>query len=243
MSEQIIRRFHPLTEHPNEFVGMTDARYGDYVRYSDVADHLASREADKAEIGRLRELVYVPGQWRCAKCNLTITRTVMSAATGQMHADHEPASCPNGCGPLWQITERDERRDAQRSFIDQFDELHQAKARIAELESVLSDLKVKQADSLVNTDQFVDANKKVDADHVPEAGKMVDAEDEAVRRNAERYRWLRSRENSLERRQWDKRIDNGTSCYHIVDEIRELKWGADLDTAIDAAIAAAKESK
>lgn len=194
MSEQVKR--YGYTHIKTDF---DESPVGDYVLHS---DHLASREADKAEIGRLRELVYVPGQWRCAKCNLTITRTVMSAATGQMHADHEPASCPNGCGPLWQITERDKRRDAQRSFLDQFDELAKAKARIAELEASL-------------------------ANHFADTGKMVSAEDEAVRRDAERYRFIRDVP-------WQC-----TPLGRVISQQRNVHW----DTSIDAAIAAAKEGK
>jgi hypothetical protein len=57
-------------------------------------------------------------------------------------------------------------------------------------------------------------------------------------RDAARYRWLRDQDHSLETRQRDKCIVNGPSCYHDVEGIRELKWGDDLDKAIDAAIAA-----
>lgn len=53
-------------------------------------------------------------------------------------------------------------------------------------------------------------------------------------RDAARYRHMRDRNNSLERFQRDK--DNGTSCYHVVDGVRELKSGDELDAAIDAAI-------
>lgn len=56
-------------------------------------------------------------------------------------------------------------------------------------------------------------------------------------KDAERYRWLRDRRNSLETRQRDKGILNGVSCYHDVEGIHELKHGDGLDAAIDAAIA------
>ena len=97
-------------------------------------DSPASELADVEDINRLRALVYVPGAWQCPKCKLRIVRTIMSAATGEMHANEETEPCPNGCGPLWRISERDDRKEAQRSFIDQCDELTKAKARIAELE-------------------------------------------------------------------------------------------------------------
>lgn len=94
----------------------------------------ASELADVEDINRLRALVYVPGAWQCPKCKLRIVRTIMSAATGEMHANEETEPCPNGCGPLWRISERGDRKEAQRSFIDQCDELTKAKARITELE-------------------------------------------------------------------------------------------------------------
>lgn len=61
--------------------------------------------------------------------------------------------------------------------------------------------------------------------------------------DAARYRHIRSRDNSLETQQRDKGITNGPSCYHEVDGIRELKWGVELDAAIDAARAAQREAK
>jgi phage FluMu protein gp41 len=63
----------------------------------------------------------------------------------------------------------------------------------------------------------------------PATTASADAEDAA------RYRWLRDQGNSLETQQRDKGIVNGPSCYHEVGGIRELKWGDDLDAAIDAA--------
>lgn len=63
------------------------------------------------------------------------------------------------------------------------------------------------------------------------------------RKDAARYQWLRSRDNSLERGQHDKGINNGVSCYHMVGGVRELKHGEELDAAIDAALLAQSEGK
>lgn len=57
-----------------------------------------------------------------------------------------------------------------------------------------------------------------------------------IQRDAERYRWLRTKDNSLEDRQRDKGIVYGLSCYHVVGGVRELKYDEELDAAIDAAI-------
>jgi hypothetical protein len=61
---------------------------------------------------------------------------------------------------------------------------------------------------------------------------------EEMVRDAGRYRHLRDRDNSLERVQQDTGRVNGASCYHVVGGVRELKWGDDLDAAIDTAMSA-----
>lgn len=52
------------------------------------------------------ELIYVPGEWRCAKCKLRITSTVFSP-DGKIGANRQSEPCPNGCGPLWPLTYRE----------------------------------------------------------------------------------------------------------------------------------------
>lgn len=52
-----------------------------------------------------------------------------------------------------------------------------------------------------------------------------------VAQNAARYRWLRERAHSLEAQH-----GAGKSCYHNIGGVRELKSGAELDAAVDAAI-------
>lgn len=58
-------------------------------------------------IAELENLVYVPGLWRCPKCKCGVHSTVMSAVSGAMRANVEPQRCPNDCGPMWRVTERD----------------------------------------------------------------------------------------------------------------------------------------
>ena len=55
--------------------------------------------------------------------------------------------------------------------------------------------------------------------------------------DAKRYRWLREQSHSLEGQH-----GAGKSCYHVVGKVRELKSGAELDTAVDAAIEQAAKS-
>lgn len=65
---------------------------------------LSDREA---EVARLEKLVYVPGAWRCAKCKCGLISNTLYVATGAMAANNKPQECPNGCGPMWRLTERD----------------------------------------------------------------------------------------------------------------------------------------
>jgi len=68
-------------------------------------------------IRELEQLVYVPGLWRCAKCECQVMSTNLHAASGRISANNEPQACPNNCGPMWRVTER----DAGNRLIDQAD--------------------------------------------------------------------------------------------------------------------------
>ncbi len=62
------------------------------------------------------------------------------------------------------------------------------------------------------------------------------------RKDADRYRFMRDNAHPLEQYDYATKTDNGVSCYHMVDGVRELKSGAELDAAIDAAIAKERTS-
>ena len=67
----------------------------------------------KAEIERLLKLVYVPGVWRCAKCDFRLIQSNLNAADGTVTARDTPGDkCPNCNYPLWRVTERQERTEA-----------------------------------------------------------------------------------------------------------------------------------
>lgn len=78
------------------------------------AGHLGQIERDLLfdaadEVERLEKLVFVPGMMRCAKCKFVGMHMVLRASDGAVgvKADLEPEKCPNGCGPLWRVSERD----------------------------------------------------------------------------------------------------------------------------------------
>jgi uncharacterized protein with PIN domain len=91
-----------------------------------------------AEIERLEKLVYVPGQWRCAKCNFRLTQSNLYVASGTVGPRDEPGDkCPNCDGPLWRVSAMDDRNDAFKTANEMFD---LAEARRLERDEVWSAL-------------------------------------------------------------------------------------------------------
>jgi hypothetical protein len=69
---------------------------------------LADPEASK--------LIFVPGQWRCAKCGFELTAMNMNLGDGSVTANEKPGErCPNDGSPLWRVTwKADAMRLAER---------------------------------------------------------------------------------------------------------------------------------
>lgn len=76
----------------------------------------ACRSRDE-EIQRLEKLVYVPGLWKCAKCNCTTVCTNLHVNTGEFSANNSPQQCPNKCGPMWRVTERDSGNEMTDKYL------------------------------------------------------------------------------------------------------------------------------
>lgn len=65
-----------------------------------------------AEISRLTSLVYVPGFWRCPKCDFRLFQANINAGDGRITSrDKAGEKCPNCDSPLWRVTERESARD------------------------------------------------------------------------------------------------------------------------------------
>lgn len=105
------------------------------VTFEEFAGYLeASAAQANAEVERLNGLVYVPGVWRCAKCDFRLIQSNLNANTGNVTArDTSGDKCPNCNSPLWRLTERQERSEALDLVEKQF-------ARSEELEKALKDL-------------------------------------------------------------------------------------------------------
>jgi len=86
-------------------------------------------------IAELESSVIAPGIMRCAKCEFVLTKNSINMAAGTITAgDSKTEPCPNGCGPLWPVTWREQALEMRDSSEQWFDELQAAKNRIAELE-------------------------------------------------------------------------------------------------------------
>lgn len=72
-------------------------------------------EADAATIAKLsaeladaKSKLYVPGRWRCPKCNFGLSQFKIRASDGAIGASDTPGEkCPNCDTPLWRVTERE----------------------------------------------------------------------------------------------------------------------------------------
>lgn len=53
-----------------------------------------------------------PGQMRCPRCNFRLIRSALNTKTGAISdGSSQSEPCPNGCGPLWPVTWREEAQD------------------------------------------------------------------------------------------------------------------------------------
>lgn len=100
-------------------IALTLETYADKARFSDISGVglVADLKLAAAAIRDLDKLAFVPGLWRCAKCSCQVISSNFHAGTGQISANNEPQTCPNNCGPMWRVSER----DAGNRLIDDAD--------------------------------------------------------------------------------------------------------------------------
>lgn len=61
-----------------------------------------------AECETLRAMVYVPGLWRCPKCEFQSLQSNLNASDGSITVRDQPGDkCPNCDVPLWRVSERE----------------------------------------------------------------------------------------------------------------------------------------
>ncbi|WP_347271190.1 hypothetical protein [Rhizorhabdus histidinilytica] len=91
-----------------------DVMIGDFIaRWDDAADGVVM-DADTAqalarEFKRMRELIYIPGVFQCAKCSFRLVQSNLNAQDGTVTARDVPGEkCPNDGSPMWRVTYRDD---------------------------------------------------------------------------------------------------------------------------------------
>ncbi|EFT7130098.1 ead/Ea22-like family protein [Escherichia coli] len=115
-------------------------------------------EAAEKRIAEQQSAIIAPGIMRCAGCGFVLTKNSINMAAGTITAgDSKTEPCPNGCGPLWPVTWKEQalqmRDDSEQWFI----ELQQAKNRIAELEARTVKLPEYRNSPDMHTKQFYEA--------------------------------------------------------------------------------------
>lgn len=93
-----------------------------------------------AELERLEKMVYVPGQWRCAKCEFRLTQSNLYAASGTAR-DQPGDKCPNCNGPLWRVSAMDDSYEAFKCADGVFERVERLRLAMQEATDLLAERK------------------------------------------------------------------------------------------------------
>lgn len=76
----------------------------------------------------------VPGLMHCAKCKFQLVRTNLYFSNGTTGpGDNKTEPCPNGCGPLWPVTWKEDALDSRKKLDELFDENQALKKSLSAL--------------------------------------------------------------------------------------------------------------
>lgn len=116
---------------------------------------------------------YVPGVWRCAKCEFRLIQSNLNSADGTVTARDTPGElCPNCDTPLWRVTWKDEATEAYAIAENQLERALAAERRISELQKQLGDLlDIRQQRAVVLHDKIWDAREIIRARLKPDSPK------------------------------------------------------------------------
>jgi uncharacterized protein with PIN domain len=99
-----------------------------------------SEENDRliSEVSKLEKRVYVPGQWRCAKCNFRLMQSNLYVASGTVGPRDEPGDkCPNCNGPLWRVSAMEDLNEAYKTATDMFERADAAEKKLEDIANAL----------------------------------------------------------------------------------------------------------
>ncbi len=90
--------------------------------------------AAETELKQLRNLVYVPGLWRCAKCKFQLVQANLHASNGAVTSRDQPGDkCPNCDVPLWRVTEREAGNQLADRLEQEIERAHRLEAALRRL--------------------------------------------------------------------------------------------------------------
>lgn len=82
---------HLVLEIPNATILQMPVRFADRKE-----SKVVRRDIDSSK--------YVPGNFRCPKCNFHLISNYLNANNGEVAANNTPQMCANECGPMWRVT-------------------------------------------------------------------------------------------------------------------------------------------
>jgi hypothetical protein len=92
-----------------------------------------------AELADAKSKLYVPGRWRCPKCNFGLSQFKLRASDGAIGVSDTPGEkCPNCDTPLWRVTEREAGDELAERCQEQMLRATKAEADLAEAREALA---------------------------------------------------------------------------------------------------------
>lgn len=121
-------------------------------------------------IGTRTELNLVPGVMRCARCDFKLHRMNLNVNVGTVTAgDNKTEPCPNGCGPLWPVTWKQEADDCMKAAEELLD-------RAVAAEKALEDLRTRLGPKAVAAQPQPHKTKDAALDVLAERQRQISTE-------------------------------------------------------------------
>lgn len=114
-------------------------------------DTLSKQVEDTARVcaeqaDEIRSTKYVPGVWRCAKCEFELVQSFLNAGTGTITARDDPGeTCPNCGTTLWRVSWKDWANETAQRLDETWDELQALKKRALKSEPAPRAVSVQEA--------------------------------------------------------------------------------------------------
>lgn len=83
--------------------------------------------------------IFVPGVFRCAKCNFTLVQSTLNARDGTVTARDAPGEkCPNDGSPMWRVTYAEQLAEAHEEWGKQIDRAIAAERQLDAIRAALA---------------------------------------------------------------------------------------------------------